>query len=65
MTDLIDKLEVQTDQDVVDEIKAWNRLLKKHLGQQKRQPNLSTGHEYDYIKEKKKIRRRNGKVVYI
>ena len=36
MAQLIDKkLGAQTEQAVVDEIKAWNRLLKKHLGQQK------------------------------
>jgi hypothetical protein len=61
MANLINKLETQTDQGVVDEIKAWNRLLKKHIGQQKRQPNRFSGHSYKYDKEKQKIQRYNGK----
>jgi hypothetical protein len=61
MADLIhNELAAQTSQDVVDEIKAWNRLLKKHIGQQKRQPNPYDGHSYEYLREKKKIRRTGG-----
>jgi len=62
MANLIDnKLETQTAQDVVAEIKAWNRLLKKHIGQQKRQPSRWVGHHYRYDKQTQKIQRREGK----
>ena len=62
MANLIDnKLEAQTAQDAVDEIKAWNRLLKKHIGQQKRQPSRWAGHRYRYDKQTQKIQRREGK----
>jgi hypothetical protein len=57
MTVLIDQLG-----DTVDQIKAWNRLLKKHLAQHKRQENPFTGHKYKYIKKKKKLRRSGGGV---
>jgi len=64
MAKLIDKeLKAQTSQDVVDEIKAWNRLLKKHIGQQKKQPNQYDGHRYTYDKQTQKIQRRKGETV--
>jgi hypothetical protein len=64
MATLIDKeLKAQTSQDVVDEIKALNKLLKKHLAEQKKQLNQYDGHYYTVDKKKQKIqRRRDGKV---
>jgi hypothetical protein len=67
MAKLIDgKLSTQTSQDVVDEIRAWNRLLKKHLGQQKRQPAAGTtalSFSYRYDKASNKVQRiKNNKV---
>ena len=65
MANLINKLETQTNQDVVDEIKAWNRLLKKHIGQQKRQPSRWAGHRYRYDKRTQKIERLEGKKLVV
>lgn len=50
---------------LIDEIAAWNKLLKKHLGQHKRQRNPYTGHSYEYDGKTRKIvvRDKNGKVV--
>lgn len=61
---LIDnELKVRNSQGVVDEIKAWNRLLKKHIGQQRRQPNQFDGHRYTYDRTTRKIQRRNGEQI--
>lgn len=49
--------------ELIDEVYAWNRMLKKHVGQQQRQPNQFEGDEYKYNSKNKKIERiRDGKV---
>jgi len=66
LAQLIDsKLKTNTNQEVIDEIKAWNRLLKRHIGQQKKQPSPWKNHRYEYDKNTKKIRRlnKNGEIV--
>ncbi len=64
MARLIDsKLKARTAQGVVDEIKAWNRLLKKHLGEHKKQLNQSASLRYKYDKQEDEIQLLKGDKV--
>lgn len=40
--------------ELLDEINAINKVLKRHAGQQKRQPSSWKNDEYQYDKKKKK-----------
>lgn len=57
LSHLIDRLDTRPTQSLVDEIKAWNRLLKRHKGQQKRQNGKWKNDKYEYDKNTKKIKR--------
>ena len=59
LTKLIDELNTKTTQNTIDEIRAWNHLLKKHLGQQKKQDGKWETHRYVYDKNTKRIKRLN------
>ena len=43
--------------DLVDELSAMKPLLKRHLGQQKRQEGITDNTKYKYDKKKKKWNR--------
>jgi hypothetical protein len=50
---LIDsELNARPEPGVVDEIKAWNRLLTKHLGEHKKQLNQTGSLRYEYHEQK-------------
>lgn len=57
LSELINGLDIKPKQGVVDEIKAWNRLLIRHIGQQKRQGGKFGGQRYEYDPKTKKIKR--------
>jgi hypothetical protein len=64
MAQLIDsELKTRTAQGVVDEIKAWNRLLVKHLGEHKKQLNQSDNLRYKYDKQEDEIQLLKGDKV--
>ena len=54
---MIDGLNTKPSQDLIDEIKAWNRLLKYHLKEQKKQDGKWKKHEYKYDEKIKKVLR--------
>jgi len=65
MTELIDGLNANCSKEVIDELIAWNRLLKVHIGQQKKQGGLWEQDCYEYDPNTKKINRiRKGKIVH-
>lgn len=57
LPELINELDTKPNQELVDEIKAWNRLLIRHIGQQKRQGGKFGGQRYEYDPNTKKIKR--------
>jgi hypothetical protein len=64
MAKLIDsELKARTAQGVVDEIKAWTRLLVKHLGEQKKHLNQSDNLRYKYDKQEDEIQLLKGDKV--
>lgn len=64
MAKLIDsELKGRTAQGVVDEIKAWNRLLTKHLAEQRKRLNQSNSLRYKYDKQEDEIQLLKGKII--
>jgi hypothetical protein len=51
------KIGMTPTQDLVDEIQAWNRLLRLHVNRQRRDPGLYGDDVYQYNPQIKKIER--------
>ena len=43
--------------ELIDEINAWNKLLKKHLAEMKKQPAQWDSHKYAYDSKTKKVKK--------
>jgi hypothetical protein len=61
LSELIDGLNTGPTQETIDQMKAWNRLLKRHMGQQKRQDGKWGEQSYTYDPDTREIVRRNEK----
>ena len=56
MAELIDAIKINNNP-IIEELKAWNKLLKSHIGQQKKQQGLWKNDYYTYNNLTKKITR--------
>jgi hypothetical protein len=59
LSKLISRLNTDSKQEVIDEIKAYNRLLERYIGQLKRTDDKWEAQTYDYDRKTKKIVKRN------